>query len=185
MQHPLSLQKTMILYTDSKMCQCCSSVLPKTLYFQSTLQMQHGSKALSITTYIPKVYLLRGGRDAQEQMLKSLNDSKPAQCDVTQAQGVSTRAADQPRHSCSLSSAPELNSARQKHPSCSASISLTPHRGAAQNAEVHVTWEPISSAESVTWGPHRLHSRQPCRNTRGQEEPSIKLGAPPFLQPPC
>lgn len=72
------LQKMMILCTDSKMCQCCWSVLLKTLYFQSTLQMQHGSKALYIITHIPKVHLLCGGRDAQEQVLKSLNGPKLA-----------------------------------------------------------------------------------------------------------
>lgn len=65
-----------------------------------------------------KVYSLCGGRDAQQQVLKSLNDPDwPAQCDLTQAQGVSTRAAEQPRHSCSShSSAPELNSARKSIP---------------------------------------------------------------------
>lgn len=42
-----------------------------------------------------KVYLLCGGRDAQQQVLKSLNDPDwPAPCDLTQAQGASTRAAD-------------------------------------------------------------------------------------------
>lgn len=65
-------------YSIRKMCQCCWSVHLKTLYFQSTLQMQHGSKVLSIITHIPKVYLLCGGRDAQEQVLKSLNDPKLA-----------------------------------------------------------------------------------------------------------
>lgn len=42
-----------------------------------------------------KVYSLCGGRDAQQQVLKPLNDPEwPAPCDLTQAQGASTRAAD-------------------------------------------------------------------------------------------
>lgn len=101
----------------------------------------------------------------------------PAWCDLTQAQSVS--AAGQPQ----LSSWAEF--CQEKHPTSSVSISFTPHRGAAQKAEVQATCEPLSSAVSVIWGPYRFHSRQPWGNTWGQAEPSIKLRAPPFLQPPC
>lgn len=92
------------------------SVLLKTLYFQSTLQRQQGSKALSILTYMPKVYLLCGGRDTQEQVLKSLTTPNwPAQCDVgTRCKYMCCNHVQVPcRYSCSLSSATELNSARQ------------------------------------------------------------------------
>lgn len=146
------------------------SVLLKTLYFQSTLQRQQGSKALSILTYMPKVYLLCGGRDTQEQVLKSLTTPNwPAQCDVgTRCKYMCCNHVQVPcRYSCSLSSATELNSARQKHPSSSASISFTPHWGAAQNAYILVTCVPVSSALLVIWGPpHRAHSGQPQGNTR-------------------
>lgn len=76
------LQKMLILHTDSRICQCCWSILLKTLHFQSTSQMQHGSKALSILTYMPKVYLLCGGRDKSRCLNPLMTPKWPAWCDV-------------------------------------------------------------------------------------------------------
>lgn len=136
----------MILHTDSKTCQCCWSVL-KTLDFQSTLQMQHGSN----NNLYPQGWLTMWRKGCTRAGAKSLHDPKVAN---TMWCGTGTRckwtcAAYQPRHSCSLSSTPELNPARLKHASSCASISLTVQWGAAQNAQVRVTCESVSSAGPV------------------------------------
>lgn len=105
MQHPLSPTKsddTLPRQQDLTMLLVCT----KNIVLLKHLQRQHGSKALSILTYMPKVYLLCGGRDTQEQVLKSLMTSNwPAQCDG----GTRPKymCCDQPRYSCSLRSGPE------------------------------------------------------------------------------
>lgn len=164
MQHPLSPTKsddTLPRQQDLPMLLVCTKniVLPK------HLQRQHGSKALSILTYMPKVYLLCGGRDTQEQVLKSLTTPDwPAQCD-----GGTRRkymCCDQPRYSCSLRSGPEAEFCPAK-----ASQLLCQHLSHSSLRSctkcLQVTCAPVSSAVLVTWGPpHRAHSRQPRGNTR-------------------
>lgn len=148
-----------------------------------------------IITYIPKADWLCGGRAAG---VKSLHDPKVAS---TVWCGTGTRckwtcAAHQPRYSCSISSTPELNSARIKHASSCASISITAQWGAAQNAQVTVTCEPVSSAGPVLRST-QAPQQQLWGNTWGHADPiyikfififlliGIRLRAPPFLQWPC